>query len=210
MRFLKAPFFREFTLPRFFTVLTASGVLAFGLYNIHAVAKITEGGVLGMILLLEHWLHISPSITSFFLDGACYLTGWLVIGGGFALYSVIATTGFSVFYAIFERFDPVWPQLAHMPLAACLLGALFVGIGAGVCVRIGGAAGGDDALAMIISKATGLEIQWAYLATDLTVLLLSATYIPFGRVCWSILSAFLSGQIIGWIQKLKLQKRPLT
>ncbi len=193
---------RKFKLSRCLIVLASSAVLAFGLYNVHAVATITEGGVLGMILLLEHWFHISPSITSFLLDGLCYLTGWLLLGNQFALYSVIATGGFSVFYAIFEQFEPVWPQLAHMPLAAALIGALFVGVGAGVCVRIGGAAGGDDALAMVISHWTGWEIQWSYIVTDMVVLGLSWTYIPFSRLCYSMLTAFLSGQIIGWIQKI--------
>ena len=32
-----------------------SGILAFGLYNIHALSGVTEGGVLGMTLLLNHW-----------------------------------------------------------------------------------------------------------------------------------------------------------
>lgn len=45
-------------------------------------------------------------------------------------------------------------QLADRPLLAAILGALFVGIGVGLCVRAGGAPGGDDALAMSIHKVT--------------------------------------------------------
>ena len=37
--------------------LAGSAIQAFGLANIHAFADVTEGGVLGMTLLLEHWLH---------------------------------------------------------------------------------------------------------------------------------------------------------
>lgn len=46
---------------------------------------------------------------------------------------------FSLIYAIVEQFPPLWPQLAQMPLVASLLGAVFVGVGAGLCVRAGGA-----------------------------------------------------------------------
>ena len=42
--------------------LAASAFLAFGLYNVHAVSQVTEGGVLGMTLLLEHWFSISPDV----------------------------------------------------------------------------------------------------------------------------------------------------
>ena len=38
--------------------LSGSGVLAFGLYNIHSLSGVTEGGALGLTLLLQHWLGI--------------------------------------------------------------------------------------------------------------------------------------------------------
>ena len=41
----------------------ASAFLAFGLYQVHAVSQVTEGGVLGMMLLLERWTGLSPSVS---------------------------------------------------------------------------------------------------------------------------------------------------
>ena len=38
--------------------IAGSAILAFGLYNIHARSGGTEGGILGMTLLLQHWLHL--------------------------------------------------------------------------------------------------------------------------------------------------------
>ena len=56
--------------------LLGSAILAFGLYNIHDVADITEGGALGLTLLLDHWLGISPAISGAIINILCYLTGW--------------------------------------------------------------------------------------------------------------------------------------
>ena len=70
------------------------------------------------------------------MNAACYLLGWKLMGGGFVLYSLVAGGGFSLFYALFELFPPLWPQLADMPLTASVLGALFVGVGVGA-VRSG-------------------------------------------------------------------------
>ena len=39
----------------------ASAFQAFGIYNVHALADVAEGGVLGATLLLEYWLRISPA-----------------------------------------------------------------------------------------------------------------------------------------------------
>ncbi len=176
------------------------------MYHIHAQSAITEGGVFGLTLLLEHWLHISPSITNFILTAACFLLGWKTLGRSFIGYSAVAVAGYSIGYAIFEQFPPLWPQLAAMPLAAALLGAVFIGVGAGLCVRAGGATSGDDALAMSIRALTGLSVEKVYLVSDLTVLLLSLSYIPFRRIAWSLLTVVLSGQIVGWIQKVPTRK----
>ena len=45
------------------TAICSSTFLAFGLYNVHALANVTEGGVVGLNLLLEHWFSISPAIS---------------------------------------------------------------------------------------------------------------------------------------------------
>ena len=41
-------------------VILGSAILAFGIYHIHSVSGVTEGGVLGGILLIEHHFDISP------------------------------------------------------------------------------------------------------------------------------------------------------
>ncbi len=182
--------------------LLGAAIQAAGICNIHAFASVTEGGVLGMTLLLDHWFAISPALSAFVLNVLCYLFGWRTLGRDFLLYSAVAGIGYSVFYALMAPFAPLFPLFIASPLAAALSGAVFVGVGAGLCVRVGGAPGGDDALAMALSKLTHVDIQWVYLLTDLTVLGLSLSYIPVQRIGWSLLTVLLSGQIIGWMQKI--------
>ena len=192
-----------------FNILIAflsSAFQAFGMYNIHALADITEGGVLGATLLLEHWFGVSPALSSFVMNALCFLLGWRVLGKSFIAYSLIAACGYSLGYGICEQFPPLWPGIVEMPLLASILGALFIGIGAGLCVRAGGATSGDDALAMSLSHVTKLPIQWIYLISDLSVLLLSLSYIPLGRIVYSLITVILSGQIIGWIQRIPHRK----
>lgn len=182
-------------------IVLGSAILAFGLYNVHSISGVTEGGVLGLTLLLEHWFGISPSISGLVLNGACYVLGLTLLGKEFILYSIIAGGGFSLFYAIFERFPPLWPQIAQMPLAASVAGAAFVGVGAGLCIRANAAPTGDDSLALSLSHHFKIGIQWVYLLGDLIVLALSLTYIPFSKIIYSLLTVVLSGQLIGLIQK---------
>ena len=94
-----------------------------------------------------------------------------------------------------------------MPLTAAIAGAVFIGIGACLCVRVGGATSGDDALAMSLSTLTKLPIQRIYLISDLIVLGLSLSYIPVRRIGYSLLTVVLSGQIIGWIQLIPVSRK---
>lgn len=178
-------------------------ILAFGIYNIHSISEVTEGGILGLTLFLQHWCNISPAVSGLVMNIFCYLLGWKVLGGNFILYSALSGGSFSLSYAIFEQFPPIWSQISQMPLCAAVVGAVFVGVGVGLSVLAGGAPTGDDALAMSFSKMFKWKIEWAYLISDLTVIALSATYINVTKLLYSLITVFLSGQIIGLIQRLQ-------
>ena len=183
-------------------------ILAFGMYNIHSRTIITEGGIWGIELLLFNWFKISPAITAPLLDGTCYLMGVVFLGKEFIIKSLAGTLGYSAFYALLEQFPPLLPDLDSIPIAAAVIGALFVGIGAGIVVRQGGACAGDDALALVISKKLHIKISRAYLFTDITVLLLSLSYIPFQQIVYSLVTVLLSGWIIEKVQNFN-KKEPV-
>ena len=191
-------------LKTFFCCTAGSAILAFGMNQIHSLGVITEGGILGLTLLLYHKLGINPSASAVVLNALCYLTGWKVLGKRFILCSAFSGGLYSLFYALFDTFNPFWPELAAMPLLSAVLGALFVGVGVGLCVRAGGAPSGDDALAMSAHAVTGFPIELFYLISDLTVLIASLSYIPMGQILCSLITVVLSGKIIGWIQRIKI------
>lgn len=188
-------------------IVLGSVIQAIGIYNIHALSNVTEGGVLGLTLLLRHWFGISPALSSLILNAICFGLGWRVLGRSFIGYSALSILSYSAAYAVCECFPPLWPEIGQLPLLAALAGALFIGIGAGLCVCAGGATSGDDALAMSINHLTKIPIERIYLVSDMTVLLLSLSYIPLRRIVYSLLTVVLSGQIIGILQKTKIKER---
>ena len=189
------PRFSPRQLGPYLTAVLGAFILAFGLYNVHSRCDVTEGGVLGMTLLLHHWFAISPGISSFVLDATSYIVGFRFLGKGFLRFSLVSSCAFSLSYNLLERFPPLLPDLSGLPLAAA------------VVVRQGGACGGDDALAMTISKVFGLPISRAYLFTDLVVLGLSLSYIAPLRIFYSLITVTISSFLIGRIQNMTLPVR---
>ena len=185
---------------RYAMLALGAAILAFGLYNVHSQSHITEGGVLGMTLLMEHWLGVSPAVSEVVLDGICYALGLRYLGKAFLPHALAATGCFALFYALNERIGPLLPNLGGMPLAAAVAGGMFVGVGVGLVVRAGGAAGGDDALALVLSKKLGWKLPAAYLVTDLTVLLLSLSYLPPVKIACSLVTVTISSFLIGRLE----------
>ena len=166
-------------------IVLGAAITTFGIHNIHQQVGITEGGIMGLMLLLHHWFGLSPALLTPLLDALCYLLAFKCLGGQFLKISV----------------------LSRWPLLAALAGGAFVGIGVGLIVRQGGSAGGDDALALTISRVTHWRLSRAYLFTDLTVLALSLTYIPVGRIACSLVTVTLSSFLIDRIQTAALPRR---
>ena len=63
---------------------------------------------------------------------------------------------------------------------------------------------------MSVNALWGIPIERVYLVTDLTVLLLSLSYLPWQRVGYSLITVILSGQIIGWLQKFPVSRAGQT
>lgn len=187
-------------------IIMGTALLSFGLYNVHRQASLSEGGVLGLILLLDHWFGFTPALASPVLDALCYALAFKPLGKDFLKISAVSTVSLGSFFFLWTQFPPLLPNLMAMPLLASILGGIFVGVGAGLVIRQGGTTGGDDALALTLSKLTGCRISLAYLATDLSVLLLSLTYIPFGRIGFSIVTVVISSLLIDYVKNYSAGK----
>ena len=180
--------------------LFGSAFLAFGLYHVHSFSGVTEGGVLGMTLLLDHWFHILPSVSGFIMNLACYASGignfW---GGSSSPTPFFPAPASPCLTGSVSSFRPV---AAACRYAACRIPARR-GLRRRRCRALRAdrrCPGGDDALAMSLSHVTHIKIQWIYLLSDFAVLVLSLSYIPLNRMVYSILTVLLSGQIIGFVQ----------
>lgn len=194
-------FLKDLTWKKIALLFLGAMICSFGIHNIHQRTHITEGGVLGLMLLIEHWFNISPAYITPVLDLACYALAFRYLGSNFIKCSMISTAFISVFYKLWECFPPMLPDLSAYPLAAAILGGLFVGIGVGIIVRQGGSCGGDDALALTISSVFKWRLSQAYLFTDLVVLFLSLSYIPFTRIFYSLITVTLSSNVIDRIKE---------
>ena len=197
----------KLTCRQFAWTMVGTAILSFGIYNIHRRTAITEGGVIGLVLLLDHWLRIPASISSPLLDFLSYALAFRFLGWKFVLMAGISSISLAGFYRLWESFPPMLPDLSAYPLVASILGGIFVGIGVGIIVRQGGSSGGDDALALVINKLTGWKLSASYLFTDLVVLGASLSYISPRRIAYSIITVTISSYLIDFVARRESERK---
>lgn len=196
MRYIKKE-----TLKSILLIMIGATILSFGSYNFNYQNNVTEGGVLGLLLLMQHVFNISPSITSVIIDFSLFAIGTKFFGKRFLLYSVLSTITFSTTYKIWESVGFLIPSFTNNMLIASILAGIGVGVGVGLVVRGGGASGGDDVIALLGNKLLKLKVNHVYLVTDAIVLLMSLVYLDIKQVFFSIIAVTISGKIISIIYK---------
>lgn len=187
-------------------ILLGAMIYSFGIHNIHQRVDITEGGILGLMILVEHWLGLSMAYITPVLDGMCYLMAYRFLGARFIRISAFSTLCVSCFFKLWEMMPPMLPDLYDQPFIAAVLGGIMVGGGVGIIIRQGGSAGGDDALALTISHVFRWRLSRSYLFADVTVLALSLTYIPLWRLVYSLITVTVSSYILGWTETYRTDK----
>ena len=192
----------EMTWKKIACIILGAAICTFGVHNIHQRVEITEGGIIGLMRL-----GIPSAVITPVLDIICYAMAFRLFGGKFIVISMISTLSVSAFYEIWELLPPMLPDLSSMPVAAAIAGGLFVGIGTGLIVRQGGSGGGDDALALTISRVTGWKLATSYLSTDMMILFLSLSYISPVRIACSVLTVCISSAAIDVVKNYSFSSR---
>ena len=189
------------TIKSIMLIIVGATILSFGSYNFNYQNSVTEGGVLGLLLLMQHVFNISPSITSVVIDFSLFAIGSKFFGKKFLLYSILSTVTFSTTYKIWESIGFLVPSFTNDMLIGSILAGISVGIGVGLVVRGGGASGGDDVIALLGNKFLKLKVNHVYLITDATVLLMSLIYLDIKQIFYSIIAVTISRKIISIIYK---------
>ncbi|NLD16567.1 MAG: YitT family protein [Tissierellia bacterium] len=190
-------------------IILGAIIMAFTIVNVHDPAQITEGGILGLAILSYKVLDFNPSIMTPILDLLCFTFAFTFFGKNFLKKTAVASLVFSFSYRLFMAIGPIMPSMYNYPLIAAIVGGIGIGVGCGLVVIQGCAAGGDDALVFILSKRFNIGMSKGYLITDIVVLVLSLIYIPFGRIFFSLVTTVVSSIMVGQFEVRKIEKPSL-
>ncbi|WP_229106449.1 YitT family protein [Paenibacillus sp. 1001270B_150601_E10] len=191
-------------------MLLGSILLAVSYYHINFQNNLVEGGFVGLALIGKYTLDWSPALTVLMLDIPVFIVAWFLSGRQFILNTAIATGTFSLTYELCERFSPIVLNFGSNMFLAAVLSGLLTGLGAGLVLRFGGATGGDDILALMLSRVSKLSVGTVFILFDVAVLLLSLFFLPLMDILYTILAVSIAGQVITWTMQAGTARRAHT
>lgn len=131
--------------------------------------NILSGGVAGVAVALDPILNIDRELVINGVIIGFFIVGWIILGKGFAVKTVLSSIAYPIFLTILT---PFFPSLDLNPFIASIYGGLVCGVGIGLVMRCGASTGGMDIPPMILNKLFNFKISSCVMIIDaLTVLL---------------------------------------
>lgn len=166
-------------------ILAGNAILSIGVGMFVLPSNILSGGVAGISVALQPFLHIDANVMINILTIGLFLIGSFLLGKKFAINTLLSTIFYPLFVTVISAH--VTEQVTDSPLLASIYAGVFVGVGVGLVFRSGSSTGGMDIPPLIINKYTGIALPTLVLITDgLTV-------------CVGILAYGLEAALIGLI-----------
>ena len=95
-------------------IIFGSALVALVVATIHSKTQLTEGGQIGIELLLLHWFNISPSVNSIVIDLFFYILGFFILNQKFRVNAIIGTLTYEfdkILEDIFQNYVEVISEL---------------------------------------------------------------------------------------------------
>ncbi|QIA27821.1 YitT family protein [Thermaerobacter sp. PB12/4term] len=183
----------------------AAGATLFslGINGFLVPARLGEGGLSGVSLLLHYATGLPVSLLYLLLNIPLFVFGWWAIGRAFILRTGLAT----LLVTLALRLTEGVAFRVDEPLLASLYGGAFIGSGIGLLFRAGASSGGIDIIARFLKERYGIGIAETFLVADSLVLGAFALTLGADTALYSILVTFLGGRVADVVQEGPLRAK---
>lgn len=154
-----------------------------------------EGGVTGVTIILYYVMEWSPSLVSFAINAVLLIIGYRFLNKQTTIYTIIAI----IFNSIFLYLTESWSIQSDEIIINAIFGGVFVGIGIGLIIRVGGTTAGTTILARIANKFLGWNISYALLFFDLIVAFSSYFIIGAEALMLTILMLYIGTKVMEFV-----------
>ncbi|MEC0093453.1 YitT family protein [Paenibacillus macquariensis] len=154
-----------------------------------------EGGVTGITIILYYLFQWSPGLVSLIINAFLLLAGYRFLDRTATIYTIIAV----LFNSLFLHLTANWSIPSDELLLNAIFGGVFVGVGIGIIIRVGGTTAGTVILARMANKYLDWNISYALLFFDLIVAFSSYFIIGAESLMFTIIMLYVGTKVMDFI-----------
>lgn len=154
-----------------------------------------EGGVTGLTIIAYYLYGWSPGLVNLILNGFLLIAGFKFLNKSTIVYTVFAV----LFNSLFLHLTSDWRIASDEIFVNAIFGGVFVGVGIGLIIRVGGTTAGTTILASITQKYLGWSISYGLLFFDLIVVFSSYFVIGAEKMMLTIIMLYIGTKVMEFI-----------
>ena len=187
-------------------ITLGSFIFAAGINLFVLSSDLGEGGVTGVTLILFYVFGWSPGLMNFLINGVLMIIGYKFLNKNTIGYTIIAVLLNSLFLHLTRH----WTYQFDEIIVNMIFGGLFVGVGIGLVIRVGGTTAGTTILASITKKYLGWNISYGLLFFDLIVVFSSYFIIGAEKLMLTIVMLYIGTKVMEFIIEGFSTKKAIT
>lgn len=180
-----------------------------GYYFFFRPTNLVNGGTTGISIIVKDILPIPTWVFLYIVDGILLIIGLIILGKEFFFKTLVATITFPAIEGIFEQlFDSDFffkdNAVQSKYFIACIVGALFLGVGLGICFRNNGTTGGLDVVQKAMTKYLHIPYSLSLYITDSIIVFIGGFFVSnkaydLEMVVFGILNIIIVGYIVDYV-----------
>lgn len=186
-------------------LILGNALLALGVVAFVKPYGFILGGATGIGLILSYYTHLPYYIYVYAFNIIVFVVGYFVIGKKFAMGTALATVLFPTFLTVLEKIPGI-TSLTDDHLLAAFFGAICIGGGVGLVIRLGASTGGTDIPAIIIAKKFKVALAVVINSIDIGILLFQVAFSNSEQILYGLFIVILNFYIIDKVMLLGTSK----
>lgn len=176
-------------------MVAGAALLAFAINGLIVPNRLGDGGFAGLAVLIHYLTGWPVSWLYPALNVPLLVLGWVFIGAGFIIRTLIGIALISAWLPLFSSAAVV----LHDPLLSAIYAGVVSGAGIGLMMHGGGSSGGTDILARFLNDWRGVGYTVTYLAFDVAVLAGLAFWVGVPTALYAWIVTYIAGRVVTFI-----------
>lgn len=173
-------------------IFVGSICIAIGIHGFLVPYGLLEGGALGISLIIHYLIEARVGFTFLIISLPIFMLAWVYFRTFFynGLHGMLLSSLIIDIIAASDWFNKPIVSTATM---SAMIGGLFIGVGAGIMLRVSISIGGTDLLAQMLAKKLQINAGIMIFCFDIFIVTIGSFIIPTAYLHLSLITVFTIG-----------------